>query len=173
MDKIAILFGPTGGNTEKAARMVAKAFGEGHADLIPVKDAQENDLLPYSWIIFGGPTVGTHTWSDPDQKSDWNVFLTRLYKMNLQGKMFAVFGLGDQVSYSFMFVDDIGIIADEASKAGGILVGMVDPAGYSFDESKALRDGKFIGLPLDEDNESEKTPERIARWVEQLKTEFK
>ena len=78
MDKIAILFGPTGGNTEKAARMVAKAFGEDISVLIPVKDAQESDLMSYSRIIFGGPTVGTHTWSDPNQKNDWNVFLTRL-----------------------------------------------------------------------------------------------
>jgi flavodoxin I len=172
MKKIAILFGPAGGNTEKAARMVAKAFGEGRADLIPVKDAVESDLMPYSGIIFGGPTVGTHTWSDPDQKSDWNVFLTRLYKMSLNGKTCAVFGLGDQVSYSFKFADDIGIIADHVLQAGGKLVGLVDPVGYTFDESKAFRDGKFLGLPLDEDNEPEKTPERITQWVENLKAEF-
>lgn len=172
MDKIAILFGPTGGNTEKAARMIAKAFGEGQTDLIPVKDAQESDLKPYSRIIFGGPTVGAHTWADPDQKKDWNVFLTRLYKMNLQGKSFAVFGLGDQVSYSFKFVDDIGIIADRAVQAGGKLIGLIGPEGYTFDESQAFRNGKFLGLPLDEDNEPKKTQDRINHWVEQLKTEF-
>ncbi|TSA38943.1 MAG: flavodoxin [Porphyromonadaceae bacterium] len=172
MDKIAILFGPTGGNTEKAARMVAKAFGEDQTHLIPVKDAQESDLMPFSRIIFGGPTIGTHTWSDDNQKKDWDIFLTRLYKMNLKGKSCAVFGLGDQVSYSFKFVDDIGIIADHAVQAGGKLVGLVDPEGYTFDESKAFRNGKFLGLPLDEDNEPELTHERINHWVELLKTEF-
>lgn len=172
MDKIAILFGPAGGNTEKAARMVAKAFGETHVDLIPVKDVEENHLSPYSRIVFGGPTVGTHTWSDPNQKNDWDIFLTRLYKMNLQGKKCAVFGLGDQVSYSFKFVDDIGTIADQVVQAGAKLVGLVGPEGYSFDESKAFRNGKFLGLPLDEDNEPEKTQERINQWVELLKTEF-
>ncbi len=172
MDKIAILFGPTGGNTEKAARMVAKAFGENLADLIPVKDAQESDLKPYFSIVFGGPTIGTHTWSDPNQKDDWDLFLTRLYKMNLTGKSCAVFGLGDQVSYSFMFVDDIGIIADHIVLAGGKLVGFVNPEGYSFDESKAFRNSEFLGLPLDEDNEPELTQERINRWVALLKTEF-
>ena len=172
MDKIAILFGPGGGNTEKAARLVAEAFGVGQTDMIPVKDAQESDLMRYSRIIFGGPTVGTHTWSDPNQKNDWDLFLTRLYKMDLQGKLCAVFGLGDQVSYSFKFVDDIGIIADQVVQAGGQLVGLVDPEGYTFDESKAFRNGKFLGLPLDEDNEPEFTHERINRWVELLKTEF-
>jgi len=172
MDKIAILFGPTGGNTEKAAHLVAKAFGENLVDLIPVKDALESDLEPYSGIIFGGPTVGTHTWSDTHQKDDWDLFLTRLYRMNLQGKKCAVFGLGDQVSYSFMFVDDIGIIADHIVQAGGKLVGFVDPEGYTFDESRAFRNGEFLGLPLDEDNEPELTRERINRWVKLLKTEF-
>lgn len=172
MDKIAILFGPAGGNTEKAARMVAKSFGEDQAVLIPVKDAQESDLMPYNRIIFGGPTVGTHTWADPDQKNDWNLFMTRLYKMNLAGKSCAVFGLGDQVSYSFKFVDDIGIIADHVVQAGGKLVGMVGPDGYAFDESQAFRNGKFLGLPLDEDNEPELTQARINQWVEILKTEF-
>lgn len=172
MDKIAILFGPTGGNTEKAANMVARAFGEDKAVLIPVKNVQESDIMAFSRIIFGGPTVGTHTWSDPNQKNDWDVFLTRLYKMDLQGKSCAVFGLGDQVSYSFKFVDDVGTIADHVIQAGGKLVGSVDPEGYTFDESKAFRNGKFLGLPLDEDNEPELTQGRINKWVELLKTEL-
>ena len=172
MNKIAILFGPTGGNTEKAAKMIAKAFGEGNADLISVKDVKESDLADYSSVIFGGPTVGTHTWSDPNQKNDWDVFLTHLYKMDLSGKNCAVFGLGDQVSYSFKFVDDIGVIADQVIKAGGKLIGQVDPDGYAFDESKAFRNGKFLGLPLDEDNEPELTADRINRWVEELKKEL-
>jgi len=172
MEKIAILYGPTGGNTEKAARLVAKAFGEDKTDLIPIKDAQESDIERFSKIVFGGPTVGTHTWSDPTQKNDWDVFLTKLYKMDLKGKTCAVFGLGDQVSYSFKFVDDIGVIADQIVKSGGKLVGLVDPEGYNFDESKALINGKFLGLPLDEDNEPELTEQRISNWVEILKTEF-
>lgn len=34
-----------------------------------------------------------------------------------------------------------------------------------------LGDGKFCGLPLDQDNEDEKTEERIEGWVAQLKKE--
>jgi flavodoxin I len=172
MDKIAILYGPLGGNTEKAARLVAKAFGEGNADLIPVKNALEADLEPYKMIIFGGPTVGTHTWADQTQKNDWDLFLTRLYKMNLGGKTCAVFGLGDQVCYSFNFVDDIGVISDQIIASGGRLIGMVGPEGYAFDESKAFHEGRFSGLPLDEDNEPDLTETRISNWVELLKTEL-
>jgi flavodoxin I len=152
--------------------MIASAFGEGAADLIPVKNVHESDLARYRGLIFGGPTVGTHTWADPDQKNDWSLFLTQLYKMDLKGKPCAIFGLGDQVSYSFMFVDDIAAIADHIEKAGGVLIGSVAPQGYTFDESKAFRNGKFIGLPLDEDNEPELTQGRINQWVDQLKTEL-
>ncbi|HBB90852.1 MAG: flavodoxin [Bacteroidetes bacterium GWF2_49_14] len=172
MDKIAILYGPQGGSTEKVARMLAKAFGEDQVVLIPVKNAYENDLAPFSKIIFGGPTVGTHTWSDTSTKNDWDIFLTRLYKMDLTGKTCAVFGLGDQVSYSFKFVDDLGVIAGQLTAAGARLVGQVESDGYTFDDSQAYKDKKFLGLPIDEDNEPEKTPERISRWVEILKTEF-
>ena len=92
--------------------------------------------------------------------------------MNLQGKTCAVFGLGDQVSYSFKFVDDISVIADHIIQSGGKLAGLVEPDGYTFDESKAFRNGKFLGLPLDEDNEPELTEKRINNWVELLLTEF-
>lgn len=44
--------------------------------------------------------------------------------------------------------------------------------GYDFTESKAVRDGKFVGLALDEDNQSELTQQRIKTWVAQLKQKF-
>ena len=34
-----------------------------------------------------------------------------------------------------------------------------------------MKDGKFLGLPLDEDNEDDQTDDRITAWVEQLKGE--
>jgi flavodoxin I len=33
-------------------------------------------------------------------------------------------------------------------------------------------DGKFLGLAIDEDNQKNLTPERIKKWVSQLRTEF-
>jgi flavodoxin I len=35
-----------------------------------------------------------------------------------------------------------------------------------------VRDGKFVGLALDEDNQSELTAGRIEAWATQLKTVF-
>jgi len=172
MNKIAILYGPGGGNTEKAARMLANEIGEDKSVLMGVRDLDENDLMGYSKLIFGGPTVGAHTWSDTDAGGDWDKFLPRLYKMDLKGKSCAIFGLGDQVSYSFHFVDDIRVIADRLLEGGARLVGLVGTEGYHFEDSKAVVDGKFLGLPLDMDNEPELTLPRIQNWVKQLMIEL-
>ena len=50
--------------------------------------------------------------------------------------------------------------------------GAVDTAGYTFDSSIAVVNGKFVGLPLDEVNEDGQTDERISAWVEQVKQEI-
>lgn len=44
--------------------------------------------------------------------------------------------------------------------------------GYDFNESKAVVDGKFLGLAIDEDNQSDMTELRVKSWVSQLKKEF-
>ena len=44
--------------------------------------------------------------------------------------------------------------------------------GYEFDESNAVRKGKFVGLALDADNQSELTESRIKAWVEQIKPDL-
>jgi phenylacetate-CoA oxygenase PaaH subunit len=52
---------------------------------------------------------------------------------------------------------------------GANLIGQVSTDDYTFDDSEAVADGKFIGLALDEVNEADKTDERIAGWMEQIK----
>ncbi|HAS51747.1 MAG TPA: hypothetical protein DCS21_08410, partial [Gammaproteobacteria bacterium] len=44
--------------------------------------------------------------------------------------------------------------------------------GYEFEKSKALRDGEFVGLVLDQDNQADLTDERIEEWLEQVKPEL-
>ena len=63
----------------------------------------------------------------------------------------------------------MGQLYEAAKAAGANIVGAVSTDGYTFDESTAVVDGKFVGLALDEDNESDKTDERIAAWVEEIK----
>ena len=45
------------------------------------------------------------------------------------------------------------------------MVGAVPVDGYTFDASDAVVDGHFVGLALDEVNESDKTDARIDAWA--------
>lgn len=172
MEKIAIFYGPLGGNTEKVALEIAGAFGEKNSILLQVKDATEMDIEPYQNIIFGGPTVGTHTWHDQKGQTDWDQFLVRLSAMDLTGKKCAIFGLGDHIAYAHHFVDDIGVMAERLEGSGATLVGKVPVEGYEFEASKAQRGDVFLGLPIDEDFEADKTAIRLGSWIDQLKKEF-
>lgn len=53
----------------------------------------------------------------------------------------------------------MGILEKKVSELGGETVGYWSTDGYEFTDSKAVRDGKFAGLALDEDNQSELTNE--------------
>ena len=51
------------------------------------------------------------------------------------------------------------------------MIGKVATDGYTYDDSKSVVDGKFCGLPIDEDNESELTDQRLSAWVTQIQSE--
>jgi flavodoxin I len=51
-------------------------------------------------------------------------------------------------------------------------VGAVSTDGYTYDDSEAVVDGKFVGLALDEVNEDDKTDERIDAWLDSFKSEL-
>ena len=84
----------------------------------------------------------------------------------------AIFGLGDQINYPENFVDGIGILAELLVSSGATVIGETSADGYHFEQSRALKDGKFMGLAIDIENQSDKTDERISAWVEQLRKEF-
>jgi flavodoxin I len=48
------------------------------------------------------------------------------------------------------------------------MIGYVPADGYDYTDSKSIRDGKFLGLPLDANNEDDMTEERVKQWTQQL-----
>lgn len=46
----------------------------------------------------------------------------------------------------------MGILEEKISGLGGKIVGFWFIVGYDFDELKVVKNGKFVGLVLDEDN---------------------
>ena len=172
MNKIAIFFGPLGGAVHSVAQKVRNAIGEDKAVLVPVKDAGVADLEKYDKIIFGISTVGKETWHSKYNNDDWANFLPEIGKTRYEGKTLAIFGLGDHLTYAATFVDHIGSLGRELIENGATLVGQVPTDGYEFDDSESIIDGKFMGLPVDEDFEPELTDERVNNWVEQLRPHF-
>jgi flavodoxin I len=164
MKKTAIFYGSSTGATEDVAGRIASGLGVSASEMYNVDSANVKDVMPYDVLV-----LGSSTWGAGDLQDDWEGFLPKLKKADLRGKTVAIFGTGDSYSYSDSFCDAMGIIYKELQQTGCAFCGRVPVEGYSFDESVAVIDGQFVGLPVDEMNEDDQTDARIDRWVTQLK----
>lgn len=168
MANIGLFYGTQTGNTQTIAELIQKEFGGASVvDLHDIASAEPSDFAPYSYIIVGCPT-----WNVGELQSDWEGFYDELDAISFEGKKVAYFGAGDQVGYAENFQDAMGILEERIAALGGKTVGYWSADGYDFNESKAIRDGRFVGLAIDEDNQSDLTDSRIRSWVAQLKQEF-
>lgn len=168
MAKIGIFYGSSTGNTELVAEKIREAFGKDKADLLNVDEASVDDVLRYTYLVFG-----TSTWGVGDMQDDWEDFAEELKEADLKGRKIALFGVGDQDTYPESFADGMGTLYARLKKSGAGFVGEWPVDGYIFDDSNALKGKKFVGLPLDLDNQDDLTDERIKKWLGQLKKVFK
>ncbi|MEI6275980.1 MAG: flavodoxin [Prolixibacteraceae bacterium] len=172
MEKIAIFFGPLNGSVHRIATLVASKIGPEKVDLIHITDASAVDLEKYDRIIFGISTIGKDTWQQKFDNTDWSHFFPIVNTFNFTGKKIAIFGLGDHITYAYHFVDSMGLLGKTIKNLGGEIYGKVSTDGYTFQDSDAIVEGQFIGLPVDEDFESELTDERVTAWVNSLMKVF-
>jgi len=166
MAKIGIFYGSSTGNTELVAQKIQDLFGPETATLHNVDAATKTDLEKYPYLI-----IGSSTWGIGDMQDDMEDFADVLNDAELKDKKIALFGLGDQDTFSDSFVDGMGSLYDVLHEKATI-IGQWPTSGYSFIESDAVRNKKFVGLPIDEDNQAELTDKRLADWVSELKKEF-
>lgn len=167
MKRIGMFYGKEAVKTSNIAQKIIEAFGDTHIDVIPVEEATQKDFEKYSNII-----AGASTWFDGELPTYWDETLPTTSSSNLKGKKVAIFGLGDQAEYPENFLDGVGLLAEVFEAAGATVVGQTDASGYHFERSRALRDGKLLGLGIDIENQSDKTKQRIKDWIEQLKKEL-
>ncbi len=165
MKKIGIFYGSSTGNTEHIARKLKSLLGDA-AELNSIDTAGKKDIEKYDILIFG-----TSTWGIGDMQDDWDDFIEVLEEVDFGGKKVALFGLGDQVNYADGFVDGMGVIHDLIYDRVDI-IGAWPTDGYDFAESAAVKNGKFVGLALDKENQNDLTPGRLEKWAEMLKKEF-
>lgn len=167
MKKIGIFYGSSTGNTEVIADKIQQKFGEDIAEVFNVDAVDKEDIERYPFLIFG-----TSTWGLGDMQDDWEEFVEELKTIDLSNKKVAFFGLGDQEVYADTFVNGMGELYNQIAKKTTV-VGAWPADNYSFHESRAFKNGKFVGLAIDYDNHQKQAEDQIDQWVKQLKKEFK
>lgn len=166
MSKIGIFYGTSGGNTKEIAKRIAAGLNVNSDDIYDVASAKASDLASYDVLL-----LGSSTWGVGDLQDDWEGFIHVVGAADLSGKKVGLFGCGDSSSYPDTFCDAMGKIY-QAVMDKAVVIGYTGTAGYSFDTSEAVAGNRFVGLAIDEDNESDLSDERIDAWVTQLKKDL-
>ena len=168
MSKVGLFYGSTTGKTADAAEQIQAALGgESVVDLQDIADAEAASLAEYDYLIIASPT-----WNIGDLQDDWEAVFDDLDDVDFSGKTVAYFGTGDQIDYADNFMDAMGQLEEKISGLGGKTVGYWPTDGYEHNESLAIRNSKFCGLALDDDNQDDQSAERIQAWTTQIKQEM-
>lgn len=172
MNKIGIFFGTDTGSTRLIAKMIAKKLGDDIASKpLNVNRINIEDMLIYNAMILGTPTYGEGQVPGKSTKvaaGSWEEFLPQLKPKDLAGKAIALYGLGDQEKYSERFVDGLYQLYSRIQQCGATIVGDWSTEGYHFQHSKAVANGRFVGLVLDQSNQRLLTEQRVDAWLEQI-----
>lgn len=158
MNTTIVVYGSSTGTCEAIAEKIAEKLG---CESINVQELTSEVIENNQNLI-----LGTSTWGAGELQDDWYDGIEVLKDADLSDKTIALFGCGDCESYGDTFVGGIGELYNAIKESGAQFVGFVSTDGYTFEDSEAVVDGQFVGLPLDDVNEDDKTDERINAWVE-------
>ena len=151
MKKTIVIFGSSMGTCQGIAEKIAEKLG---VEAINVGDLTADVLNENENLL-----LGTSTWGSGEL----------LDEVGLKGKTVAIFGCGDSNSNADTFCGGMAELCEAATNAGANVLEGVPTEGYTFEDSPAVKDGKFVGLALDNENEADKTDERIDAWLAQIK----
>lgn len=164
MKKVGIFYGSESGNTQEVCKVIANELGS-EAEVFDVSSVDREKILSYENLILASATYGSG-----DLQDDWEKMFKELSEGDFSSKVVALVGVGDGDSYGDTFVESIYHLHQKVKSAK--VVGRVSKEGYVFEESQALDGDEFLGLAIDEENQSELTMERIKAWVERIRSEF-
>ena len=167
MKKIGIFYGSSTGTTQGIAETIASKLGVPASDVIDVSKMNADMVKEYEVLL-----LGTSTWGDGELQDDWYDGVKVLKGMDLSDKLVGLFGCGDSESSPDTFCDGMGILYGDLKNSGCRWIGAVPAQEYTYASSISVIDGLFVGLALDEMNESDQTDTRIASWAEILKADL-
>ena len=159
----AIFYASSTGNTKDVAQMISEELD--HIDVFDISQYDIQKMMEYDNLI-----IGTSTWGDGDLQDDFEEAWDNFCKLDFSSKKVALFGLGDQDSYGDYYLDAMGTIYEQVVTKGADVIGETRVTDeYFHEESKSQKDDMFVGLALDEDNQSELTVSRVKKWCAEIK----
>lgn len=167
MKKTAIIYSFNTKKSGKIAEKIKEEFNDDAIEMVNAEEINEEIFGAYDQAILGVPT-----WFDGELPNYWDEFVPALEDMDLKGKKYAIYGLGDQKGYPENFQDAIGIMADLLEEQGAEIVGFTSTEDYTYERSRGVRGNQFVGLAIDYENQASKNKSRIAAWVKELKEKF-
>lgn len=176
MNKIGIFFGTDSGTTRLIAKKIQKKLGSDIADKpLNINRIELNDIMQYDAIILGTPTYGAGELpgrATGMQSDSWSEILPVLGFEKFVGKTIALYGLGDQEKYHQTFANGMGKIYSLLTSKGATIVGQWPTESYKYTASESVINDQFVGLVIDQSNQSLLTEQRIDTWLEQIKPQL-
>ncbi|XRB02103.1 flavodoxin [Pycnococcus provasolii] len=175
------VFYTTGSRTtlKTAEKVVALLNSDSHnekvnASIVNVRESQ--DFEEFECLVLGMPS---YKWGeDPNEFPSALEFDTIQPPpgdpLDLMGKKCAMFGTGDRVGYGDYYIEGLARVWRMLDMRGATLVGKVDASGFeeAVQRSRAIVNGKFLGLPVDDNDEPEEREAAIEAWVAQVVSEL-
>lgn len=151
------------------AEKIRDVIGSELVELNNLKDVPVALMADYDLLILGIPT-----WDFGQLQEDWEDQWDALDSAELDGKVIALYGMGDQLGYGDWFLDAMGMLKEKLEQHQVRWVGFWPNQGYDFEASKALTEdaSQFVGLALDDDNQWKLTEERVQSWCVQVLEEY-
>ena len=167
--KIGLFYGSSTCYTEIAAEKIQAFIGPDIVELFNIKTAPLSKINDYDILI-----LGISTWDYGELQEDWGAIWDKLESININNKIVALYGLGDQEGYGEWFIDAVGLLHEQLLPQAPRFIGYWPTEGYQFSASKALTADKqyFVGLALDEDSQYELSEQRIEQWCLQILQEI-
>jgi len=172
---IAIYFGTDTGRTRRIAKLIAQKLGEDALAPVNIGRVAVGDFLAHVRLILGTPTCGEGALpglATGLAQPSWAEFLPQLEGRDMRGRTVALFGLGDQEKYAGEFVDAMILLHDAVTACGARVVGAWPVEGYAITASRAVIDGRFVGLALDQIKQPALSEARVEAWLRQLGEAF-
>ncbi len=97
--KIGLFYGSTTCYTAMAAEKIQTEMGAEQVELHDIKDTPLAETAAYDVLIFG-----ISTWDYGELQEDWEAIWPQLTTLDLQGKIVAMYGMGDQLGYGLVII---------------------------------------------------------------------